>query len=53
MSGRLESSDSGVPAMTQRQEDLLLELFTQLSIDDRKVVIKLCRDLLKASQDLA
>ena len=37
--------------ITQQQEDLLLELFLQLSIDDRVKVIKLCRDLVRVSQE--
>jgi hypothetical protein len=36
--------------LTQKQEDLLIELFVQLSVADRRKVIKFCRDLRKASR---
>ena len=35
------------PPMSQLQEDLLLELFLELSTEDRRKVIKFCRDLLR------
>jgi hypothetical protein len=33
--------------VSQKQEDLLLELFFQLTTDDRKRIIRLCRDMIK------
>jgi hypothetical protein len=36
--------------MSQKQEDLLLELFLELSPADRKRVIKLCRDLIREAK---
>ena len=36
--------------LSQKQEDLLIELFVQLSVQDRRDVIKLSRDLLKAQK---
>jgi hypothetical protein len=45
--------DSDLPEkiapLSQKQEDLLIELFVRLSTADRKKVIKLCRDLQKAA----
>ena len=38
-----------IAPMSQKQEDMLIELFLQLSVSDRKKVIKLCRDLSKAA----
>jgi len=46
-----EMADPGIRPLSQKQEDLLLEIFLQLSVDDRRVVIKLCRDLLKAAKE--
>ena len=43
--------DSKSAPISQKQEDLLLELFLQLSKDDRVKVIKLCRDLVLAGND--
>jgi hypothetical protein len=34
--------------VSQKQEDLLLELFFQLTTEDRKRIIRLCRDMIKA-----
>ena len=47
-----ESSDAPIKIapMSQQQEDMLIEVFLQLSVSDRKKVIKLCRDLSKAAQ---
>ena len=42
-------SDEHIAPLSQKQEDLLLELFLQLPVQDRKKVIKLCRDLLRAA----
>ena len=36
--------------MSQKQEDLLIELFLELTPADRKKVIKLCRDLVRAAK---
>jgi hypothetical protein len=36
--------------MSQPQEDLLLELFLELSTEDRRKVIKFCRDLLREAK---
>jgi hypothetical protein len=38
------------PPMSQKQEDLLLELFLELSTPDRRKVIKYCRDLLREAK---
>ena len=46
-----DKSNSDTHRLTQRQEDLLLELFVQLPVEDRRKVIKYCRDLLKASEE--
>ena len=43
----LPGSDDHIAPLSQKQEDLLLELFLQLPVQDRKKVIKLCRDLLR------
>ena len=52
MANDLEPSESGsVRPLTQKQEDLLLELFLQLSVDERRKVIKYCRDLLLATKE--
>jgi len=46
MANDIDSSESGAfRPLSQKQEDLLLELFLQLSVDDRRKVIKYCRDL--------
>ena len=46
--GESRESTSSAP-VTQRQEDLLLELFVELSPEDRIKVVKLARDLVKAA----
>jgi hypothetical protein len=38
-----------ISPVSQKQEDVLLELFFRLKTEDRKKVIRFCRDLLKAS----
>jgi hypothetical protein len=38
------------PPLSQRQEDMLIELFLELDVDDRKKVIKLCRDRRRAAR---
>ena len=39
-----------IAPLSQKQEDLLIELFVQLSVADRRKVIKLCRDLRRAAK---
>ena len=52
-SSDLDDSDDHIAPLSQKQEDLLLQLFLQLSVNDRKKVIKVCRDLLKQAGEIA
>ena len=48
---RTEDDDPPRPApLTQKQEDLLIELFIQLSVAERRKAIKYMRDLRKPAR---
>ena len=47
----MTEAKKSAPAMTQRQEDLLLELFLSLGTEDRRKVIKYCRDLVRDAEN--
>ena len=45
---RMKKETRRTQPFSQKQEDVLLELFFQLTKEDRKEVIRYCRDLVKA-----
>jgi hypothetical protein len=44
----MQKEERRTAPISQKQEDVLLELFFQLTTEDRKNVIRYCRDMVKA-----